>query len=184
MAISQFFFGQTIFAIRLPDVIMHAILTFFIFDMGRIIKNPRTGFMAALFFTFLVFPLNLISGIAMLDHNDFAFMFYVTASFWAYFNYQQKQKTTWAVLVGLFVGCAILVKWLPGMLVYLGWFFVYVYQNKNIKNPWLPWQCPAEVTKCPSLARRPEQTDLPKTLSRVSWRRDYDWFKRGQVGEN
>jgi len=134
MAISQFFFGQTAFAIRFPDVVLHAILTFLIFDIGKIIKNEAVGFLAALFFTFLIFPLNLISGIAMLDHNDFTFMFYITASFWAYVKHQQTKKLSWAILAGVFVGCAILIKWLPGLLIYLCWFFALAYQNKNIKK--------------------------------------------------
>lgn len=32
------------------------------------------------------------------------------------------------------MGCAILVKWLPGLLIYLCWFIAYVYEQRTLKN--------------------------------------------------
>ncbi|HTA61503.1 MAG TPA: glycosyltransferase family 39 protein [Bacteroidia bacterium] len=134
MALSEYFFGNTEIGVRFPDVVLHALLTFIIFDLGRLIKNERVGFLAALFFTFLLFPLELISGNIGLDHNDFDFMFYITASFWAYFRYRENERILWLTLIGLFAGCAVLIKWLPGLLVYLCWFTIYVYDQRTLKN--------------------------------------------------
>lgn len=134
MALSQYFFGNTELGIRFPDVIMHAMLTFLVFDIGRIVKNEKTGFLAALFFTFLNYPLELTSGRMGLDHNDFAFMFYITASFWAYFKYRETNVFLWVLFIGLFVGCAVLVKWLAGLLIYLCWGIYHIYENRNLKS--------------------------------------------------
>jgi 4-amino-4-deoxy-L-arabinose transferase len=134
MALSQYFLGDTEIGLRFPDIIMHAILTFIVFDIGRLIKNKQVGFLAALFFTVLNFPLELLSGKMGLDHNDFAFMFYITLSFWAYFKYREAQRFFLVLIIGLLVGCAILVKWLPGLLIYLCWFLAYAFEQKKLKN--------------------------------------------------
>lgn len=142
---------------RFPDVVLHALLTLLIYDIGRMFKNERTGFMAALIFTFLNFPLELISGNIELDHNDISFLFYVTASFWCLFKYRERGKFKWVYFIGIFSGCAILVKWLPGLLVYLSWGIIYLSEDfrqktffKNLKPLFtaflvtliifLPWQ--------------------------------------------
>lgn len=134
MALSQLLFGYNEMAIRIPSALMHALLTLIIFDIGRLVKNQGVGFVSALFFTFLNYPLDLVSGMKGLDHNDFAFMFYISCSFWAFFRYRRSQKKFWPIVIGIFVGCAILTKWLPGLLVFLAWGVVHVYEQKTLKN--------------------------------------------------
>ena len=133
MALSQYFLGSTEFAIRFPDVIMHTLLTLFVYDIGKQIKNEELGYLAAIFFTFLNYPLELLSGKMGLDHNDFAFMFYITASFWAYFKYRKDASKKWLLFIALFAGAAVLVKWLPGLLVYLCWFLTLLFDPKKPK---------------------------------------------------
>ena len=133
MALSQYFLGSTEFAIRFPDVILHTLLTVFVYDIGKQIKNEELGYLAAIFFTFLNYPLELLSGKMGLDHNDFAFMFYITASFWAYFKYRKDASKKWLLFIALFAGAAVLVKWLPGLLVYLCWFLTLLFDPKKPK---------------------------------------------------
>jgi 4-amino-4-deoxy-L-arabinose transferase len=163
MAISQSILGINEIGVRFPDVMLHALLTFLIYDLGRMFKNERVGFLAAFIFTFLNFPLELISANIELDHNDVSFAFYVTASFWALARFREKGRFGWVLLVGLFSGCAILVKWLPGLLVYLSWGILYISENfkerKLLKNAkplltsfiitllvFIPWQIYCLVT--------------------------------------
>ena len=114
-------FGPTVFAVRFPSIIIHAIIPIFIYKIGKIAVTERSGFYGALFFTLAYFPLELISGRFSTDHNDVAFLFYVTASVWAWFEYQNSKKWKWLVMIGLFSGGAILVKWLVGLLIYGVW---------------------------------------------------------------
>ena len=65
--------------------------------------------------------LELVSGKQSLEHNDFAFLFYITLSLWGFIEYTQSNKKKWIYFIGLFAGCAILCKWLVGLLVYFGW---------------------------------------------------------------
>lgn len=58
---------------------------------------------------------------------------FVTASIWAWVIYLKNiYSLKWTILVGVFVGCAILNKWLPGLLIYGGW-VIYILLNKNLR---------------------------------------------------
>lgn len=123
MALSMKIFGINELAVRLPSAIMHALIPLFIFRIGKISINAKTGFYGALFFAVAYYPLELVSGHFATDHNDVAFMFYVSASFWSWFEYSVSQKKYWLVFIGVFSGCAVLVKWLMGLLVFVIWAF-------------------------------------------------------------
>lgn len=121
MALGMKLFGVSVFWMRFPSVLMHTVLTFFIYRIGKISAGDRVGFLGAALFTFAHFPLELVAGLYHTDHNDVAFLFYVTASCWAWFEHRQKQNGWWLLVIGLFAGAAVLVKWLTGLLVYAGW---------------------------------------------------------------
>ena len=121
MAVSIKLFGTTEMAVRLPSILMHAIIPLFIYRIGSISINQKTGYFGALLFAVAYFPLELTAGRFSTDHNDIAFLFYVTASFWAWFEYYRTKKMYWLILIGLFSGCAVLVKWLMGLLIYVIW---------------------------------------------------------------
>lgn len=121
MALSIKIFGPTTFAVRLPSIIMHAFITVFIFLIGKLVRNAETGFYGALIFAASFYPLQLIVGGHPSDHNDVAFLFYSTAAFWAWFEYQHSKSKTMLVCIGIFSGCAVLVKWLMGLLVFIMW---------------------------------------------------------------
>ena len=121
MALSIKAFGTTEFAVRLPSILMHAIIPLFIYRMGKMVINKETGYYGALLFAVAYFPLELVAGRYSTDHNDIAFLFYVTASFWAWFEYNRTQKKYWLILIALFSGFAVLIKWLMGLLIYVIW---------------------------------------------------------------
>jgi 4-amino-4-deoxy-L-arabinose transferase-like glycosyltransferase len=121
MALSMGIFGVNIFGLRLPGILLHALLCIFIYRIGKITVNEKTGFYGALFFAIAHYPLEMVSGIYASDHNDVTFLFYVTASFWSWFEYWHTGKRKWLFLIGLFAGCAFLTKWITGLLVFPIW---------------------------------------------------------------
>lgn len=123
MALSIKLFGTSEFTVRLPSILMHAIIPLFIYRIGKISINKEAGYYGALLFAVAYFPLELVAGRFSTDHNDMAFLFYVTASFWAWFEYNRSQKKYWLLLIGIFSGCAVLTKWLMGLLVFVIWTF-------------------------------------------------------------
>ena len=131
MALSIELFGNNELAVRLPSVIMHAIIPLFLYRIGKIALSPAAGFYGALFFACAYFPLELIVGRYSTDHNDVAFMFYFAATFWAWFEYRHSGKKYRIVLVGILSGMAVLVKWLLGLFIFPCWALVIFLSEKN-----------------------------------------------------
>lgn len=133
MAISLKLFGFNEIAVRLPSAFMLALLVFPIYRMGKISVDERTGYYAAFLFSLGYFIHELAVGFIPTDHNDIAFILYVTCSFWAYLEYDKSRKMKWLLLIGLFAGCAVLVKWLMGLLIFGGWFMAIICQKEKRK---------------------------------------------------
>jgi 4-amino-4-deoxy-L-arabinose transferase-like glycosyltransferase len=124
MAASMKLFGVNEIAMRLPSALMSTALVWVTYDLCKswIPKHNEVAFIAAFLTTFSAYTLELVSGRLSLEHNDLAFVFYVTCSFWAWSRYVlEGSRIKWAILVGVFVGLAVLNKWLTGYLVFGGW---------------------------------------------------------------
>ncbi len=124
IALSYKLFGVNEFALRLPSAVMGSFLVVFGFRTGKLLISRLTGFLSAVFIASSFYLVGLISGRQELDHNDLAFLFYVSASFWCWIEFiysKEKSRKYFVVLTGLFAGMAILCKWLPGLIVYFGW---------------------------------------------------------------
>lgn len=122
MALSMKIFGVSEFSIRYPSVLMGSLMVVFLYRIVVLtVKNRDSAFLVAALFCFSNFHLQLISGFIGMDHNDVAFGFYVLASLWAYIEYVKERKVMWILLIGAFAGCAILNKWLTGLVVFSGW---------------------------------------------------------------
>ncbi len=134
MALSMKIFGTNEIALRLPSVIMSTIFVWLVYDIGRKwLKDDKISFVAASFATFQYYVLELITGRNSLDHNDIAFLFYITCSIWAFVRYIDKPHWKWPILIGIFVGLAILNKWLAGMLIFGGW-GLYILIDQKTRN--------------------------------------------------
>ncbi|MBL4654661.1 MAG: glycosyltransferase family 39 protein [Bacteroidia bacterium] len=114
-------FGVNEFVLRMPSVLMSTVQVFFIYRIGKISLNNRTGYYAAFLLCLSNYIIEMVSGSIIMDHNDVAIIFYTTASIWAWTEYTRSKRKYWLVLIGLFSGFAILSKWLIGLLVYSGW---------------------------------------------------------------
>jgi len=115
--------GASEFAVRLPSALLAALFAFWVYRIGAIVLNPRAGFLGAFFAGTWFFLGELVAGAQPTDHNDVAFIAYVTGSLWAWTEYSvaRRGKTAWAVTVGLLAGAAILTKWLVGLSVFAAW---------------------------------------------------------------
>lgn len=131
IALSLKLFGINAFAVRIPSIIMMSVIPVFIYRMGKIVVNNKVGFYASLLFASSYYVHELCTGFPPSDHNDIAFLFYITASIWAYIEFENSKKKYWLVLIGVFSGCAILVKWLTGLLVFLGWIFSILFDKQK-----------------------------------------------------
>lgn len=117
-------FGISEFTLRLPSIIQCTLLIPIVYQIAkRLTQNLNTAFLAGIATACSWFLIRLTSGMENTDHNDVCFIFYVTASLWAFveYIYHKREKWGWVVLIGLFAGAAILTKWLAGFLVFFCW---------------------------------------------------------------
>lgn len=131
IALSFKLFGVTEIAVRIPSILMISLACLMVYRIGKIAHSENVGFYGAVFFASTNYVLELSAGIHSTDHNDVAFLFYVTASFWVWFEYQNKRSVYWLIAIGVFSGFAILVKWLVGLLIYAIWLLTLGAENKS-----------------------------------------------------
>jgi len=72
----------------------------------------------------------LTSGRQGMDHNDLAFLCWISISFWAFVNYTKRPHIKYALAIGLACGAAMLTKWLGGSLVLFS-FGLYLLLSKD-----------------------------------------------------
>ncbi len=121
IALSFKLFGTNILSLRLPSILMATLLVFPVYRIGKLVSGKQAGIFAAALLAGSNFIYQMVSGRMHIDHNDIAFLFYVTLSIWAWFEKENSEKKYWILIIGLFAGMAILNKWLVGLLVYSIW---------------------------------------------------------------
>jgi 4-amino-4-deoxy-L-arabinose transferase-like glycosyltransferase len=122
MALSMKLFGISELAIRLPSVAMGTLMIVLVYRICFLTTgNKLSSVISGLLLCCSNYYLNLISGRQGMDHNDVAFGFYILASIWAYAEYIHRASLKWVILIGVFAGCAVLNKWLTGLLVFAPW---------------------------------------------------------------
>lgn len=126
-------FGISEFAVRFPGVLLSSFLVIIFYRSGKILVNEKVGYYAAFLLASCNYLFELISGYKGNDQNDVVFLFYVSASIWAWLEFISSGKKIWLILIGLFSGFAILTKWLVGLLIYWGW-FLYLIIDKHLRK--------------------------------------------------
>lgn len=138
IALSITFFGANELAVRLPSVLMHALLVFPIYRIGKRAANARIGWLTVVLFSWLHYPLELVGGFYTTDHIDSTFLFYITLSIWAFVEYYSSHKMKWVIWLGVFAGLAILTKWAVGLLVFSGYGFILLV-DKSYRQDSIEW---------------------------------------------
>jgi len=145
MALSMKIFGVSEWSMRLPSAIMGTLLVLIIYRIAVLLNlGKQAALIAALLSACSNFHLQMIAGIHGMDHNDVAHGFYVLASVWALFEYQQSKKWYWIIFIGVFSGAAVLNKWLTGLLVFFIWGIVLVlpvFKRRPTKRQMLFFLC-------------------------------------------
>ena len=124
-------FGLKVWAVRLPSVLLGALLSVLVYKTGKNLGRPRTGWMAGILVAISAFGLLLTNGKYPTDHNDIAFAFFITAGIWAWSRYTKNPSWRNIVLLGAATGCAVLTKWLLGFWL-LGLFGLYGLWKKEL----------------------------------------------------
>lgn len=136
IALSIKLFGANVIAVRLPSVLLHALTALLLVSIGKRFLKTEFSILAGFLFAYSGYYNDFVSGAIGMDHNDVAFTFYVIASLWAWLNYREKSNQhKWQVFIGIFVGAAVLTKWLVGLLVFSSWGVIILVENwKSVKE--------------------------------------------------
>lgn len=148
--------GFTPLAVKMPSLLLSTCMVPAVYRIGKLIYTQATGFYAAMFVAVGFVFVDVVTGITNTDHNDVIFSAFVLWSVWAFVEYAAGQKQKMRVWVAVFAACAVLTKWLPGLLVFGGWgmWLLLTPQQRRSKQAWkdlaiavllavalvLPWQ--------------------------------------------
>jgi 4-amino-4-deoxy-L-arabinose transferase len=195
IGLSFHLFGISEFTLRLPSVLLSVVFVWVAYRTGKLLVNRTSGYLAGVLFLSTPYMLELVAGRQELEHNDLAFMVYVSLSIWAWIEYHFSGKKKWIFFIGLFSGMAILTKWLPGMLVYLGWITVKAQnrsfslkENKDLFTALaititvaLPWQV-YTLIRFPEEALYALSMNTSHFMTALEGHRGNFWYHFNQVG--
>ncbi len=119
MALSINAIGEIPFAVRLPSVLWTTLMVPAVWRMGAMLRNERTGFVAASLVAFSFLLQELVAGSINTDHNDAVFIGLITCATWGWLEHERRPSTLYAAAIGLLSACAVLTKWYIGCLVFL-----------------------------------------------------------------
>ncbi len=136
ISLSFYVFGLNEFALRLPSVLLGVLMVAAAYRTAALLFNSRVAFLTAMLFFSSNYLLELVAGRQLLEHNDIAFVAYITFSLWAWIEYLHTDRKTWILATGVFAGCALLCKWAAGLVVYLAWLVFLLTQPNHPKARW------------------------------------------------
>lgn len=138
IAASVKLFGATPFAVKLPSVILGTLMVPAVYGIVKRIATSPAAWIAAVIFASHSYFIQLVSGFRNTDHNDLIFSAFVIFSFWSWLRYTDTGTWQQALFTGILVGCAVLVKWMPGMLVFGSWgLWLLSRENRTDRKKWL-----------------------------------------------
>lgn len=138
IAASVKLFGATPFAVKLPSVILGTLMVPAVYGIVKRIASSPAAWIAAVLFASHSYFIQLVSGFRNTDHNDLIFSAFVIFSFWSWLRYTDSGSWRQAVFTGFLVGCAVLVKWMPGVLVFGSWgLWLLSRENRTDRKKWL-----------------------------------------------
>jgi len=153
MAGSLRLFGYSALVVRLPAILFSTLSIWLVFVLGRRLFNRRVGLVAAGLSAVHGLTLKLSSGKVPTDHVDVYFAFFILLALYLLLAPAKQKQPLRLLLAGLAMGAAILVKWLPALIVLPVYFALHPERRKwwprcgevllifLASIPiWLPWQ--------------------------------------------
>jgi 4-amino-4-deoxy-L-arabinose transferase-like glycosyltransferase len=131
MAISISVFGNSDVAIRIPTLIFALLAIYLTFLIGKYLFNERIGLLAAFLHAINGLVLEIGSGKLSSDHVETFFdIFIEIAILYCILSIIRKNKYYLSFLGGIFMGLAVLSKWLPALIVLPVWLTGAIFTRK------------------------------------------------------
>jgi 4-amino-4-deoxy-L-arabinose transferase len=117
MAISIKLFGVSIWAVRLPSILLSSTAVLLTYQISKSLFDKKVAFFAAFLHAIHGLSIELAGGRVATDHIDSAFAFFIELGILWSLRIAKNPNSLWASLVGVSTGLAVLTKWLPGLIV-------------------------------------------------------------------
>jgi 4-amino-4-deoxy-L-arabinose transferase len=127
MSISMLLFGVNEIALRLPSVLMSTMGIVITYRIAKHFFNIRTAFVAAFLFSSNGLIIEMTSGRVATDHIDTTFLFFIQAAVLMALEFAKYKRVIFNIICGVFIGFAILTKWLPALIVVPIWGLALMY---------------------------------------------------------
>ncbi len=147
MALSMKMFGVNEIALRLPSILLSTAGIFFTYYIGKYFFDRKIGFLAAFFFSINGLIIEMMAGRVASDHPDTFFLFFVEAAIFFSILFIEKKNMIFNLLAGIFIGAAILSKWLPALIVLPIW-GILAYSSGKFSLKYIAMQFVVLTTVC------------------------------------
>lgn len=114
-------FGVSEFAVRIPSILFSSMCILFTYHIASNLTNKKVALLSAFFVSINGLVIELTGGRVATDHVDIAFLFFIELSIVFSIVYSKNKLTLFNLLTGVFIGAAILSKWLPALVVLPIW---------------------------------------------------------------
>src|ERR1035437_750526 len=126
-------FGVNEIAVRLPSILLSSLGIFLTYYIGKEFFKEKVGLLAAFFYATNGFLIELATGRRPTDHPEILFVFFVELGIFLSVYYLKHRSFFVITLVGIATGCALLTKWLPGLII-VGILFLLLIQQESWKQ--------------------------------------------------
>jgi 4-amino-4-deoxy-L-arabinose transferase-like glycosyltransferase len=130
--------GFTPLAVKMPSLLLSAAMVPAIYRIGKQVYTQATGFFAAMLVAVGFVFIDVVTGITNTDHNDVIFSAFVLFSIWAFVEHAATGRKGMRMWIAVFAACAVLTKWLPGLLVFGGW-GLWILLNPELRRSKQAW---------------------------------------------
>ena len=131
MAASMKVFGVSEFSIRIPSILLSTLAVYLTFLIGAQLFGKRIGLLAAFLHSIHGLSIELTSGRIATDHVDLIFMCLIELAIFFAIRHAFSSELWKAILTGFVTGLAILVKWLPALIVFVIWFLLILSKSQK-----------------------------------------------------
>lgn len=124
IALSLWLFGVNEFAVRVPSLLLSSMGIWLTYAIAKAFFNRKVAYISAFFFSINGLIIELTGGRVATDHIDVFFLVLIELAIWFSILFAKRKKVIYNMLAGIFIGAAVLTKWLPALIVLPIWLLV------------------------------------------------------------
>ncbi len=121
MALCIKLFGAHAFVIRIPAILLTAFAIWLVYQIAKSLYDARVAIISAFLCAIHGLVIELASGRAGTDSIDAVFFSFVTLSIWMIVKAVSNKSYALHLVAGVFLGLALLTKWLPALIALPVW---------------------------------------------------------------